>query len=204
MKCVTDLESFLVLSFSHCTESGIWMRWSNNNLWATKLQYSWCATGKVIYQCLPLLNVFMWGFALMGVWFPLSLLMLEPCQGLQNEIWWCYSSRMSWTLCWQAWQLAPQHHSVSSALSRKGSSWKHRQRIRLTKFTLQPFPHALSVLGTVDVCGYRHTVCGPTQGHEIIDRGLFMVLFLEQNPFASVKILREGLEFPSQIKQRSS
>lgn len=71
-------------------------------------------------------------------------------------------------------------------------------------FTLQPFPHTPSVLGIVDCSGYQYTVRGPTQGHEIIDRGLFTVLFLEENPFASVKILSEDLEFPSQIKQWSS
>lgn len=65
------------------------------------------------------------------------------------------------------------------------------------RFTLRPFPHALSVSGIVDICGYQRTGYGLAQSHEIIGRGLSTVLFLERNPFASVKITqwRLGISF---------
>lgn len=68
-----------------------------------------------------------------------------------------------------------------------------------SQLSLQPFPPALSVSGIMEFCGSQHTVHGLTQSHEIIGRGLSLVLFLEQNPFVSVKILSEDLEFPSRI-----
>lgn len=66
--------------------------------------------------------------------------------------------------------------------------------------TLQPFPPALLVSGIVEFSGSQHGIHGLAQSHEIIGRGLSLVLFLEQNPFVSVKILSEDLEFPSRIR----
>ena len=64
-------------------------------------------------------------------------------------------------------------------------------------FTLRPFPHALSGSEITDFCGYQHAIHGLAQSHEIIGRGLSVLLFLEQNLCTSVKILNEYLEFPS-------
>lgn len=69
-----------------------------------------------------------------------------------------------------------------------------RQRVLCT---LRPSPHTLSVSGIVDFYGCQHTVQGLAQSHEIIERDLSTVLFLEQNPFVSVKIFNEDLESPS-------
>lgn len=75
---------------------------------------------------------------------------------------------------------------------------EHRVQHRAS--SLQPFPPALSISGIMEFCGSQHSTHGLAQSHETIGRGLPLVLFLEQNPFVSVKILSEDLEFPSRIE----
>lgn len=69
-----------------------------------------------------------------------------------------------------------------------------------SQLTLQPFPPALLVSGIMEFSASQHGIHGLAQSCEIIARGLSLVLFLEQNPFVSVKILSEDLEFPSRIR----